>query len=168
MLCLILRCQEALFIYRTWRIEQMVLVFQPFSPVLVLFYWILVMRLLHCVVLECLWNSWCTTEKYRLESVLLYKGDLNPPTSIVPVTVLVNVCHNDLIPMERENKLLILIILCCCFLFILVKLVLSSLKRIIILLMLFTQCLLPHLQKCSYLSCLTRCKIINFNKTVCN
>lgn len=125
-LCLILRCQEALFIYRTWRIEQMVLVFQPFSPVLVLFSWILVMRLLHCVVLECLWNSWCTTEKYRLESALLYKGDLNPPTSIVPVTVLVNVCHNDLIPMERENKLLILIILCCCFLFILVKLVLSS------------------------------------------
>lgn len=40
--------------------------FQPFCPVFVLFSWIVVMRLLHCVVLECLWNSWCTTEEYRL------------------------------------------------------------------------------------------------------
>lgn len=80
----------------------MVLLFQPFSPVLVLFSWIVVMRPLHWVALECLWNSWCTTEKCRLESVLVCKGDWNPPTSIVPVTVLVNVCHNDLIPMERE------------------------------------------------------------------
>lgn len=47
-----------------------------FSWVLVLFSWILVKRLLHCVVLECLWNSWWTTEKYRWESVLLYKWRL--------------------------------------------------------------------------------------------
>lgn len=40
--------------------------FQPFCLVFVLFSWILVMRLLHCVVLECLWNSCCTTEEYRL------------------------------------------------------------------------------------------------------
>lgn len=64
--------------------------FRHFSSISIIFPEYLVMRSLHCVVLECLWNSWWTTEKYRWKS----KEILNPPPSIVPVTILVNVCPN--------------------------------------------------------------------------
>lgn len=64
--------------------------FRHFSSISIIFPEYLVKRSLHCVVLECLWNSWWTTEKYRWKS----KEILNPPPSIVPVTILVNVCPN--------------------------------------------------------------------------
>lgn len=42
---------------------------------------------------------------------LVRRRFISAPPSIVPVTILVNVCHDDPIPTERENKLLILIFL---------------------------------------------------------
>lgn len=160
-------------VYSTRRIEQTALLFQPFCPVLVLFSWIVVMRLLHCVVLECLWNSWWTTEKYRWKSVLFYKGDFKSSSQYCP-------CYNSCKclswwPNPYGEK-----INCWfwffCFLF-------SPFESILLLSVTLNEsCIMlvktdhysanarpgPPLQKCGCLSCLTRCWIVNFNKTVCN
>lgn len=76
------------YIYSTWRIEQMVLLFRPFCALVVLFSWSVITRMLHCVVLECLWISRWTTEKYRLKSLLLYKGDFKSSSQYCP-------CYNS-------------------------------------------------------------------------